>query len=100
MEKLIKETRRDGVRMILVISPAYGVLEQKFKSEYAPAFSLCHKYDVPIMDNSINRLFMGKDELFQDKTHLNHDGAILFSQIMASQIKNHIKEQHSILCGL
>ena len=92
MERLIIDTKQDGVQLVFAISPAYGILENKFNSEYSPAFELCGKYDIPLMDNSKNSAFMGKNELFQDKTHLNHHGAVLFSQMMAAQLKRDLKE--------
>jgi hypothetical protein len=90
MVQLINDTKLDGVQLFFAISPAYGVLENKFNSEYAPAFELCEKYDVPLMDYSKCSAYTGKNELFQDKTHLNHKGAVLYTQMMTRKINEFI----------
>ena len=89
--KLIEETNNNGIPIVFFISPTYtGAID---KTLYSVAFDLCNEYDIPIIDNSECELFVGKTEFFQDFTHLNHKGALCYTQYVIPQIKKYIKKQ-------
>jgi len=89
MEKLVKETKNDSIQLLFIISP----LCYKQMSEYTyyePGIKLCEKYNIPLVNNLCNGDFAGKNELFQDNCHLNHNGALLYSQMVVNQIKQYV----------
>ena len=70
-------------KLVFAISPTY------FEEEYdiKPLNSLCIKYNIPILDYSKDERFIEKKELFKDCTHLNDEGAKLYTNIIIQEIK-------------
>ena len=91
IEKLIKEC--DGKhKLIFTISPYY------FKndiSKYNPIIELCKKYNIPILDHSNDSCFIEKKDLFQDKLHLNHKGAEIYTRIIIQEILDLLSTNHT-----
>lgn len=90
IEKLAIETKAEGVQLVFIISPKFsgGCFE-----DYEPAFALSKKYDIPIVDNLNNDLFIGDSEMFQDYTHLNHKGAVAYTQYIIPQLRRTLNSQ-------
>lgn len=88
-EKLILETNRDEIPLVFIISPQFNNNTRSW--EYEPAFELGHKYNIPIIDNRNCKIFVKHSDYFQDGTHLNHEGAVAFSQYVVNQIRDLIK---------
>lgn len=86
MERLVEETKREGVPMAFIISPFYESPENA--TDYEPVKALSKKYGIPLIDNSRCDLFVGNAEYFQDNTHLNHQGAVAYTQYVIPQIKD------------
>ena len=51
------------------------------------AKNICSENDVKFVDYSESEDFIHKNNLFDDRTHLNSDGSELFTKIL---IKNHL----------
>ena len=86
MVKLVEETKADSVPLVFVISPTIsGVLSSNI---YNPIIQYCMNNDVQVIDNLSCEGITGKRELFQDGYHLNHNGAVLYSQVIVEQVKN------------
>lgn len=86
IERLIKETRSDGVALAFFISPFFN--EQDDLVDYEPITALSGKYGIPIINNADNKQFVGVAEFFQDYTHLNNDGAVAYTQYIIPQISD------------
>ena len=90
-EKFISETRTDDVKLVMMISPTFGQVNIQ---DYEPAVELCKKYGVPLIDNSAYAGITGNNEFFQDRTHLNNNGALAYTKIVAHQIRNLITKSN------
>lgn len=55
-ERLIRDTREDNVPLVFMLSPQYNSSEL---ADYKPAFELCEKYSVPLINNQSSNLFVG-----------------------------------------
>lgn len=79
-EKLIEETKNDGVKLIVVASPKYGATST---TELQPIVDLCKKYDVPLWDYYLD---MHDTRWFCDNNHLNYDGSQEFTRTIIRRI--------------
>ena len=91
LERLVKETKEDGVQMAFFISPSFEKHEDL--SDFEPVLELSRKHGVPIIDNSGCAEFVGVEDYFQDYTHLNHQGAVAYSQSVVPQIEVFLKHR-------
>lgn len=73
-ERLIMETKDDGVQLVVVASPKYGASST---TELQPIVDLCKKYDVPFWDYYLD---MHDTHLFCDNMHLNYEGSQEFTR--------------------
>ncbi len=93
-ENLIIEANRDEIPLVFVISPSlHG---NKKDVDYRPAFEMGHKYNIPIIDNRNCESFVGQSDYYQDGTHLNHVGAVAYSQYVVDQI-NELMNKRTIM---
>ena len=84
LERLINECKRHHIQLIIAVSPMYVCSEQdafKFPRDLAA------KYDLTYLDHYRDSDFVGHPEFFYDFGHLNRQGAELFSQKIAKEIK-------------
>lgn len=87
-EKLIEDVKEAEIPLLFIISPTFdGSLRN---NDYQPAFELCQKYDIPVIDYRQCEAFVGNCELFQDAIHLNNQGAFAFSKSLAPQIGKYL----------
>lgn len=86
LDDIINLCRDKEVQLVFVSSPAY-------KSGYNMVVdSLAKRYDVPYLDMMNSEYFNEHPELFQDRTHLNDNGARSFSQILCEWLIRHYNE--------
>jgi hypothetical protein len=52
---------------------------------------ICNSENVPFWDFSNDSLFLYNKQLFHDLTHLNHEGAIVFSNLVVKKLKAELK---------
>lgn len=83
MVKLVEETKADNVPIIFMISPTIGGV---LSSAYDPFIQYCKNNDVQLINNILCEGITGRPVLFQDGFHLNHNGAVLYSQIIVKQV--------------
>ncbi len=81
-ERLIDETNRDGVHLIVIASPKYGYDGASLE----PIKQLCAQKGVPFFDYSNEECFQQLC-LFKEPMHLNKTGATLFTRLVISKIK-------------
>ena len=88
MERLIEDAKKDNVPIVFIVSPSYS---GKLPQDYDPIMDMCEKYGVPLVNNIESDSFVQNKEMFQDVTHLNHAGAMAYSQMIIPQIRHFIK---------
>lgn len=87
-EDLIRTCQKDGTQIIFTISPWYKGTDD---SEYAPLFSLCQKYSVPVLNYFKDDEFINAKHLFKNSSHLNEEGATLLCHKVCEAINSIIK---------
>ena len=90
LERLTKEKKEDCT-LVFVISPTYSLID---KNDYAIVRDICKKHNVPLLEYENDKRFVGKSHLFYDFSHLNDDGARCYTQLLASDIKRILQNQH------
>ena len=83
-EKLMDETKEDGVTLIVVASPKYSASNYEVLQ---PLVELCEKNEVPFWNYYLD---MHDTRWFCNINHLNDDGAIEFSKIIANRVKTEL----------
>lgn len=90
LEKLFEETKKDGVKLICVISPIFSATPQQLNDKYTPAVNLCKKYGFPFVDNRYLSGISERKELFQDLGHLNDKGARQYTSSLITELRVYI----------
>ena len=87
LEELIKDCRQRKIHLVFVVSPEYFHYNT---IDYAPLISLCQKYDVPFIDKSADKQFVGHPDLFIDSLHMNYRGATKWTQFIIQYIQDNL----------
>ena len=80
----IASERKQGCRMIFVLSPCYSYPHPEFVSTIE---RIAHGNGVEFTNYSEDKRFLGNGKLCSDGSHLNVKGALMFSKILAGDIK-------------
>lgn len=84
LSDFVLHCKKNGIALIFTISPAYG--QEPFA--YAPpAKKFCEENDVPILDYYCMPEVSSNKNLFKDSSHLNDDGAHLYTSFISEKIK-------------
>lgn len=83
LRKSIELILAHKVKLVLAVSPAY----YKTIPDFSAIENLAEEYHVPLLNHFSDDCFIMDSEWFQDKTHLNHWGAVCYSSLIASEIK-------------
>ncbi len=85
-EKTAKLCLENDVKLILIVSPRYVNFEEcNFSIESLK--DVMSRYGVTFWDYEQDPFFLSHSELFRDELHLNHQGAVEYSKIIAGRIK-------------
>lgn len=85
--KFIQHTKEKGVELVVVLSPEYRT---PFSANFQPVRELCDKEGIQVIDCFEEQIYQNA-VFFADHCHLNENGARLFSENMAHEIKDIIK---------
>ena len=86
LEKIISLCKQQNARLILVTSPWFlKTSDYDMSAEVLQNLVLKHK--IEFYNYSQDSLFLSNQGLFTDIGHLNHNGAMLFSEIVTTRIK-------------
>ena len=83
-EKFVKEVS-SKTKLIIVASPMYS-----FHTDHGGLTKikeLCKQYNVPVIDHFCDSNFVDNPELYIDMAHLNRDGSVKWSRLIASELK-------------
>ncbi len=86
LNKIIDRCQERGVKLILIYPPLYYNRQGESKTGIRVK-GLCEARGITVIDNSTDPYFMQHPELFYDNAHLNANGAIIYSQQKASELK-------------
>lgn len=82
--KLIELCQKKNITLIITTSPMYKATTSDC---FSPIKDLCIKYNIPFIDFYANNEISITKRYFKDSSHMNHDGATIFSSAVASKIK-------------
>lgn len=86
--KFLDEAKQNGTYVFASISPAYGNINHQ---TYAEEIRIVEDYGIPVFNHLTDTIFIKNSSYFQDKVHLNKDGATLYSKVIANEINNYLK---------
>jgi len=89
LNRFIQITKKNNIKLFFVESPNVNGIEIKNQSNEMIE-EIIQKSSVPFIEFSGNKNFIGKYPLFNDDSHLNNNGAILFSELPSDSISNRI----------
>jgi len=88
-KEMVKDSKMRGCKLFVLVSPTY----QKYDGETETiqiAKKICSENDVFFGDYSQNHYFLKRPEFFKNTFHLNNNGAVAYSEMLANEIKNNL----------
>lgn len=82
---ILERASQKGVKIIIVDSPKYRKRDYENLSKEKMC-EICGLYDALFLDNSQSSYFWDHPELFNDATHLNDNGAKMYTEMFLGQI--------------
>ena len=86
---LAERCRREGIALVFVVSPRYTVVDTSY---YSILKEVAKNEKIPFLDYHTPGLYLDHPELFRDATHLNDEGARLYSSVFSSDLKKVLQE--------
>lgn len=88
MERLVSICQDKGVFLVLAISPKYALGDKEgVTTKYLPLEKLAKEKGVPFYYYEQDTAFINHRDYFKDILHLNAKGAVLYSQIISTRLK-------------
>lgn len=88
---LIEEAKSNDCILIMSISPIYSGSEL---TKYQEEINIVNEYNIPVLNHLNDSDFIDNPSLFGDPVHLNKDGSEEISKIVASEIKEILRQRH------
>lgn len=94
MKKLIQLCRANNIDIVFSVSPRFALNEEDapMTRKYSVVRDLCEELNVPFLYYELEPLFLSHSNWFKDIGHLNGEGAQVFSEIFAHDLKQIIGE--------
>lgn len=86
LKEFINIVKNSATKIVVIYSPIFRKFVKNQEIEICN--DICIAEDVPFWDFSKDTLFLNNRHLFQDVQHLNQEGAIIFSDILVTRLKN------------
>ena len=83
--EFITTAKKTSAKVIVIISPIFQDFDKYQEIEICK--NICTLENIPFWDYSRHTSFHDKSYLFDDVSHLNNDGAIIFSKLVSNKIK-------------
>ncbi len=90
-DSFIKETQKDGVQLLLMISPRFFKTKNEaveFAKNFDVIRSMAHQRNTPIIDHSYIEGISNDSTLFNDYVHLNSKGAASYSRCIIPELRS------------
>jgi len=88
LREFINIAKKSGAKIFVIYSPVF--LKFKKNLDIEVGNDVCSFENVPYWDFSRDTQFLSNRHLFQDRSHLNHKGATIFSKLIVTKIKQGI----------
>lgn len=80
--------KKSGAKVFVIFSPVFQ--NNNNRQEIDICNDICSYENIPFIDVSKDTLFLNHNHLFQDIGHLNHNGALIFSNLIVGKIKHEL----------
>lgn len=84
--QFIETCKQDSLPLVFSVSPNYKKLSKEHWKEEIKRLSKI--YDIPLIDNEQDTLFINHNELFNEPFHLNEKGANMYSIFFSNQLRS------------
>ncbi len=88
--RLVSDCEARGTRLVFMVSPKYDPDEPA--SHFEPFRRLAREEGIPFLSHYDDSAFTGKRCYFKDNWHLNRKGAEAYTKVVASELKELLKE--------
>lgn len=88
-ELLMRDATSRGIKVICFLPPHY--YNTYHAQSHEPAYRLCGELSIPVIDNYNDPNYKNKPELFGDKEHLNHQGAMIYTVQLVDSIMTYLR---------
>ena len=86
IEKFILFCKQNNVKIFICISPVNFMCENN--NTYITVANIAAKHDVPFLNHYCDTYFSENNIFFKDVTHLNREGAVIYSSLIGEEIRN------------
>lgn len=86
-EKTLERCREKGVALTIFVSPSYIIKGKQYIGAVDKLSEIANKYGYELKDYSSDPHFMSDKTLFKDASHLNDNGARLYTETIISELK-------------
>lgn len=86
-EKTLERCREKGVALTIFVSPSYIIKGKQYIGAVDKLSEIANKYGYELKDYSSDHLFMSDKTHFKDASHLNDNGARLYTETIISELK-------------
>lgn len=93
LRSLIEQARSNGCEIFFAISPVYGGDDL---SSYKEELEIINEYNGVLLNHLNDASIIYDSSLFQDRTHMNVDGARLFTNIIIQEIREYDKNKNCV----
>lgn len=88
-EEFIENAKINDINLILTLSPQLQQANRlKVNKSLELMKSIAFEHGIPLIDFSDDKTFIEQYHLFFDPSHLNNDGAIIFTKLLADTLKS------------
>lgn len=84
IERLMTDAKADGILICFVVSPRCELGDSM--EMYEPVMQLCNKHSIPFLNYKNYPGISDQPYLFQDDSHLNKEGAELYTRVFINEI--------------
>lgn len=88
------DIKRRGITLYCLLAPKYYDVNNP--KSYTQIFNLCHRLNVPVIDNGYFPQISGHPEYFYDSAHLNEIGAQAYTTLLCKEIKELTNKRHEV----
>ena len=87
-EKTLERCREKGVALTIFVSPSYIIKGKQYIGAVDKLSEIANKYGYELKDYSSAPHFMSDKALFKDASHLNDNGARMYTQMVIENMRN------------
>lgn len=82
--KFVETSKRHNIKLICCISPLY---KAPVINRYEPLKNICENNDILFLDFNTDTVLINNRNLYQDRAHLNEDGAQIYTSKLVEELK-------------